>query len=120
MLTFEESREALSQIADNLPPDIFKELNGGIILLPDTLSDDEDFLILGQYHEDPQGLGRYITIYYGSMIDVYGHLSSQAFRKELEAVLYHELVHHLESLAGDHSLEIEDALEIERYLKSKQ
>ncbi|MCL2853180.1 MAG: hypothetical protein FWE20_09150 [Defluviitaleaceae bacterium] len=119
MLTFEESRKALTEIADNLPPAIFDGLNGGILLLPDTLSDDDDMFILGEYHVDPHGMGRYVTIHYGSMVEVYGHLPARLFRKKLESVLHHELVHHLEDLAGDRSLEIQDAIDAEKYLGSK-
>ena len=120
MLTFEESREALTQIADNLPGAIFKELNGGVLLLPDTMTDEHGLLILGQYHVDPLGFGRYVTIHYGSMQKAYGHLCDKAFEKELEGVLHHELIHHLESLAGDRSLEIKDAIEVERILRFKR
>ena len=119
MLTFEESREALTQVADSLPPGIFKSLNGGILLLPDAIRDDNGLSILGQYHVEPYGLGRYITIHYGSMKEVYGHLGPQTFRKKLEGVLHHELVHHLEDLAGDSSLEIQDAIDVEKLLRAR-
>ena len=120
MLTFEESREALSQIADRLPPAIFNGLNGGILLLPDTVTDTDDLLILGEYHVEPFGMGRYVTIHYGSMKQAYGHLGPRTFCKKLESVLHHELVHHLEDLAGDRTLEIEDAIELEKLLSSKR
>jgi len=120
MLTFEEAREALTQIADALPPAIFEELNGGVLLLPDTVTDEHDLLILGQYHVDPLGFGRYVTIHYGSMQAAYGHLSGEAFQKKLEGVLRHELIHHLENLAGDRSLEIKDAIQIERYIRFRR
>ena len=120
MLTFEEAREALTEISDSLPPAIFDGLNGGILLLPDTLSDEHGLMILGQYHVEPNGFGRYVTIHYGSMVEVYGHLSPKAFRKKLDGVLRHELVHHLEDQAGDHTLEIKDAMQIERYLRFRR
>ena len=120
MLTFEESREALTQIADALPCAIFEELNGGILLLPDTMTDEHGLLILGQYHVDPLGFGRYVTIHYGSMIECYGHLSEKAFERKLDEVLRHELIHHIESLAGDRSLEIKDAIEVERHLRFRR
>ena len=120
MLTFEESRKALTQIADALPSPIFKALNGGIILLPDTITDDYDLLILGEYHVEPYGFGRYITIHYGSMKEAYGNLGPRTFFRKLEEVLHHELVHHLEDLAGDRSLDIQDAVELEKLLNSKR
>ncbi|MCL2617129.1 MAG: hypothetical protein FWD96_05745 [Defluviitaleaceae bacterium] len=120
MLTFEESRKALTHMADSLPQSIYNELNGGILLLPGTAADDDELLILGQYHVEPFGMGRYITVYYGSMIEAFGHLGPRAFLKKLKDVLHHELVHHLEDLAGDNSLEIQDTLDIERYLSAGQ
>ena len=120
MLTFEEAREALTQAADNLPANIFEGLNGGIVLLPDTVSDANGLLILGQYNVEPYGFGRYVTIHYGSMQQAYGHLSGEAFAKKLGDVLRHELVHHLEHLAGDRSLEVKDAIEVEKLLRFRR
>ena len=113
MLSFVESEDTLAQMANELPPEIMRELNLGIVLLPDELLDEEGFLILGQYHVEPMGLGRYVTINYGSMVAAFRHLTKEAFAKELRSVLFHELTHHLESLAGDKSLEVQD--EIDRY-----
>ncbi|MCL2580479.1 MAG: YdeI/OmpD-associated family protein [Oscillospiraceae bacterium] len=120
MLTFEEAREALTEISDALPPAIFDGLNGGILLLPDTMQDEHGLYILGQYHYEPNGFGRYVTIHYGSMVKVYGHLSAKGFQNELSSTLRHELVHHLEHQAGDRTLEIKDAMQIERYLRFKR
>ncbi len=119
MLSFEQVQEVLTQIADKIPQAIYRELNGGIILLPDTKphpqSINGDLYILGQYHYEPTGFGRYITIYYGSFCKTYGHLSDSRLANKLEEVLRHELVHHLEHLAGDNSLEVRDAKEIASY-----
>ena len=119
MLTFEEAQEAITQIADNIPPEILKGLNCGIVLLPEIITDNDGLLVLGMYHIEPLGLGRYVTIYYGSIMEAYGYLPSPAFKEKLKDVLYHELVHHLESLAGDRSLEIQDAIDREKYLRIK-
>ena len=116
MLTYAESEEAVAQMVEELPQEILDGLNCGVILRPDTLYDDDGLLILGQYHVEPMGLGRYVTINYGSMVVVYGHLSKNAFRKKLRYVLHHELTHHLESLAGDRSLEIQDAIDKRKYM----
>ncbi|MCL2056154.1 MAG: hypothetical protein FWH02_02915 [Oscillospiraceae bacterium] len=122
MLTFEESQEALTEIADNLPAAIFDRLNGGILLLPDTVRDPKysGLFILGQYHVEPLGFGRYITLHYGSVKEVYGHLPPGAFRRKLEETLRHELVHHIESLAGDRSLEIKDAIQLGQYTQRRK
>ena len=116
MLTYEESDDAIAQFVEELPQEILKGLNCGISLRQETLYDDNGLVILGQYHIEPMGLGRYVTINYGSMVAVYGHLSKNAFRKKLRYVLHHELTHHLESLAGDRSLEIQDAIDKRKYL----
>ena len=119
MLTFEEAQEAVDELIDELPPEIFKELNCGVSLVPDTLYDANGLLILGQYHVQPRGLGRYVTINYGSIAIAHGHLSPEDFREEIRHVLHHELTHHLESLAGDRSLEIEDEKNVRQLLARK-
>ena len=119
MLTFEEAQAALDELVDELPPGIFKGLNCGVSLLPDVLYDSNGLLILGQYHVQPRGLGRYVTINYGSMMLAHGHLCPIKFRDKLKKVLHHELTHHLESLAGDRSLEIKDALDVRKMLSGQ-
>lgn len=119
MLTFEECQEMLTEIADGLPPAIFQGLNGGILLLPDTVPHPEkvtgNLYILGQYRYEPTGFGRYVVIYYGSFCLAHGNLSHDGQRRKLAELLHHELTHHLEHLAGDRSLEIQDAVDIARY-----
>ena len=119
MLTFEEAQEALSQLIDALPPEIFKGLNCGVALLPDTVYGDNGLLILGQYHVEPHGLGRYVTIHYGSLWAIYGYMDAQGFTEKLKDVLHHELTHHLEHLAGDRSLEIKDAHDVRKMLANR-
>lgn len=123
MLPFEEVQDILTEIADRIPYAIYRELNGGVILLPEVKRHPKgiggDLFILGEYHVEPVGFGRYITIYYGSFAQVHGHLPREILRDKLEEVLRHELVHHLESLAGDRSLELKDARELEHYRRQK-
>ena len=116
MLNFEETQETLTQQTDALPPGIYKGLNCGVILIPDAMYDANGLLILGQYHVDPYGLGRYVTIHHGSLMVAYGHLSAEEFVEKLRDTLHHELTHHLESLAGDRSLEIKDKQDIAKIL----
>jgi len=116
MLTFEEAQEAMDELVDELPPEIFKGLNCGVALIPDTTYSSNGLLILGQYHVEPRGLGRYVTIHYGSIFASHGHLPPEQFREKLKDVLHHELTHHLENLAGDRSLEIKDAHDVGRML----
>ncbi len=119
MIDFEEAGKILDELAAELPQELYKELNGGIILLPearlDPLARNNDLYIMGEYHSGG-GLGRYISIYYGSFERLYGHLSREALKKELAATLKHEFTHHLESLAGEDDLEEEDERYINNYL----
>ena len=121
MLSFEKANEILTDAADNLPDEIYKSLNGGIVLLPAVVQHSEGarLYILGQYHYEPWGFGRYITIHYGSFSRVYGHLEEPEQEEKLRGVLFHELTHHLEHQAGDKSLEIQDALDLETYKGGK-
>lgn len=122
MISIEEMEEMLNEIAAEIPDEIYKELNGGIRLSQElklsTMSINNDLYILGEYHKD-RNMGRYIIIYYGSFLQVYGHLGKEALREQLMHTLKHELTHHLESLAGERGLEIKDARFIEDYLKHK-
>ena len=115
-MTFEEAEIALDEIAAALPREIFRGLNGGYVLTPETVTDADDLVILGQYHYEPNGLGRYITVYYGSIFEAYGRLEAKDFRIKLKEILHHELTHHLEDLAGDNSLEIQDEIDRVEYL----
>lgn len=120
MITFDEVGAMLDDIAGELPPDLYKELNGGINLLPDAKVHPEsnkrdDLYILGEYYNEPQGLGRYIVIYFGSFISLYGHLKHENQKRELRRILLHEFTHHLESLAGERELEIKDVDNLLKY-----
>jgi len=121
LYTIEEINEILDEVAAELPEGVFRELNGGVSLLDETKRSNKDphggLFTLGEYRRDQ--MGRYIVIYYGSMIAVYGHSSYKKMRKHLRDVLTHELTHHLESLAGDRSLEKEDEKDLMDYFKRK-
>ena len=121
MFTIEEINCMLDEIAAELPEGVFRELNGGVSLLPDTKRSDKDpdggLFTLGEYRRDQ--MGRYIVIYYGSLIAVYGKSGNKKMRKHLRDVLTHELTHHLESLAGDRSLEVEDEMDLIDYISRK-
>lgn len=122
MIPLEEMEAMLNEIAVEFPQEIYKELNGGIILLPEAKLNPKakknELYILGEYHSGGN-MGRYIIIYYGSFLHVYGHLSKEVLKKELIHTLKHEFTHHLESLAGERNLEIKDAQYMEDYLNSK-
>lgn len=116
-MSFEEAQDVLDEIAAALPREIFRGLNGGYVLTDETIFDGDGLVIMGMYHHEPLGLGRYITVHYGSLLAVYGFMPPQIFREKLKEVLHHELTHHLESLAGDRSLEIQDEIDRAGFLE---
>jgi hypothetical protein len=108
----------LDEIAAELPDEIFEELNGGVSLLPGKKFSEADpsggLLTLGEYRRDQ--MGRYIVLYYGSICAVHGHETREELRENLRKLLAHELTHHIESLAGERDLEIEDEIDLAEYL----
>jgi len=122
LFTIEKINDLLDEIAAELPVEIFRDLNGGVSLLPDTKISDKDpeggLYTLGEYRRDQ--MGRYIVIYYGSLCAVHGNSSHNKMRKRLRDVLTHELTHHLESLAGERDLEIEDEIDLHDYFDRKK
>jgi len=116
MLTFEEVGVILDEIAEELPQAFFKDLNGGILLLPEARQGPGDTSLgiytMGEYVRD--GMGRYIIIYYGSFAALYAYSSPKKLREELRETLLHEFTHHVESLAGARDLEIKDDMELAR------
>ncbi len=118
MVSLNEAREMLDELAAELPEGIFTRLNGGVLLLPETKLSPEavanDLYTLGEY-ENSYAMGRTVRIYYGSILRARGDLPPEQFREVLREVLHHELTHHLESMAGDHGLEEDDALHLAWY-----
>jgi len=118
MISIEEVEAMLDELALELPQEFYKDLNGGIILLPEAKLHEKninnDLFILGEYHRN-QAMGKFIVIYYGSFSHVFGYLSSEQIKKELRKTLRHEFRHHIESLAGERGLEIQDAKDIKEY-----
>ena len=127
MVTFEEMGAMLDEIAEEMPEEFYRELNGGIFLSPETkihpespegIRGRENLYVVGEYHNERAGyggLGRYIAIYYGSFAKLYSRLDPKIQKEELRKTLVHEFTHHLESLAGERGLEIKDAETIEGY-----
>lgn len=122
MITFDECGEMLDEIADSVPYELYRELNGGITLREETrlhpLAKNNDLYILGVYVHD--NLGRYINIYYGSFIKVFANKSKSESYNELKRILLHEIRHHNEFLAGVDDLVLYDNEQIKNYLESKK
>ena len=90
MVPIEEVEEMLDKIAEELPQEFYRDLNGGIILLPELKlhpkNKANDLYIMGEYHNSIN-MGRYISIYYGSFERIYGHLQPDQLYGELKNVL---------------------------------
>jgi hypothetical protein len=120
MMTIDEMQDVLDELAEELPEVFYNDLNGGIVLLPEARESEysrkADLYTLGEYHHGG-AMGNYIKIYYGSFERLYGHLSDEAMKNELRRTLRHEFRHHIETLAGEDDLEVEDAVFIRDYLE---
>lgn len=120
MYTIDETEVMLNEIAEEIPKELYNELNGGIVLKEEAKlhpqNKAKDLFILGEYHSDSQ-LGNFIAIYYGSFVQTFGSESLAEYKEQLRRVLKHEFLHHVEGLAGVQDLEVEDAREIQNYLK---
>ena len=120
MISIDEMQEMLSELVDELPEPFFAELNGGVSLLPEAKPNPaahaDDLYILGEYHSGGF-LGRAVFLYYGSFERVFGHLAPLALKRELRKTLRHEFRHHIESLAGEDGLILEDKRQLEEYFR---
>ncbi|MDT8284735.1 MAG: metallopeptidase family protein, partial [Thermovirgaceae bacterium] len=100
-----------NEVIEALPRDLFKHLNGGIVVEP-SAKEEGEFFILGEYIEDP-GMGKIIILYYGSFRETLGDVSVGEWKEEIEDTIVHELRHHIESLAGVDDLSLEEEEEPE-------
>jgi hypothetical protein len=121
-LDIDDFHTILEEISSEIPEVLFKELNGGIVVLPEAQIHPESvggqslLYTLGEYRVQIPGLGRYIAIFYGSFMRVFGeNADPERLRKEMRKTLRHEFRHHIESLAGARDLEVEDKLSILKY-----
>lgn len=103
MLSYEEAGVVLDELANELPDGIFEKLNGGVSFVEDSVTSEDGRYTLGTYFRNE--MGRYIELYYGSFVNLFGDMDDELFRRRLKNTLHHELTHHIESLAGDRSLE---------------
>ena len=117
----DEVEEILEDICESIPSYAFDHLNGGIILSEDKKYHEEsradDLLVMGEYQRSI--LGNMIKIYYGSFMEMYRYSSRERLKEKLEEVLLHEFTHHLEFLANEWGLVIQDKKFLEEYRKGK-
>ena len=82
-MTFEVFEETALEIAETFPEDLFRELNGGIMVRRHRrihpAAQDHDLFVLGEYHVD-RFLGRFIVLYYGSFELCFGYSSADDLR----------------------------------------
>lgn len=118
MISIDRFTEILDELAEELPPAFFEELNGGIVVDPGRPLHPEarhgDLHVMGEYRSDP-AMGHYIVLYYGSFRRVHGGLDEAALREEMRSVLRHEFRHHVEGRAGVRDLEVWDEQQLAAY-----
>ena len=119
VLPIDRVEQMLDELAEQFPPELFDELNGGVNLLEQAVPDPEfpegEMYILGEFCDDL--LGRYINLYYGSFAALAKQegWTEEIWREELSITLSHELTHHMESRGGLHALDDRDAEELARW-----
>jgi hypothetical protein len=123
VLTLEEAGALLDTLAGELPQEFYRELNGGVLLAPETKRHPEarpgdPLYIMGEYLSGG-ALGRQVILYYGSFVRVLGDSPRADWEAELRVTLRHEFTHHIEALAGERGLEIKDAAAMARYRARK-
>ena len=101
-MTYDEFAAAVDEETRQLPPYVFEELYGGVLvdpgayLHPDRLAD--DLYILGTFS---RGIyGSQIILYYGSFQASAGFADDETMRRMIRDTLRHEFRHHLETRAG--------------------
>ena len=124
ILTFDQVGELLDEMAEEFPQEFYQDLNGGVCLLP-VAKPDPDFpegemYILGEYCNDM--MGRYINLYYGSFAALAEQegWTEEDWEEELWETFAHEFTHHVEGLAGERGLEIEDEAFLEEYRAQRE
>lgn len=122
MVSLEQFHEMLEAAAEELPEELYERLNGGVLLMPGSkLSKhavDADLYTLGEYQYSTV-MGSRIVLFYGSFKRVFGHCSPEELMGHVRDTLRHEFRHHLEHLAGERDLELEDEEALRRYYEEK-
>ncbi len=118
-MTLEHFNRLADEVADEVPQEFFRQLNGGIILQPAAKHHPKSvsgspLYIMGEYCRSRM-MGRHINLFYGSFDAAYGDCSDEAMKQHIRSTLFHEFRHHLEALAGSRALEDEDALKLAGY-----
>lgn len=124
MLTFDQAGDLLDEIAEAFPEAFYRDLNGGISLLPEAKNDPDyppgELYVMGEYCNDQ--MGKYINLYYGSFAALAREesWSDETWREQLSSTLAHEFTHHMEGLAGERGLEIKDEQFMEEFRAGRE
>lgn len=123
-VTYDEMKEIVEELCDELPEVFYNELNLGVVLedmvrFGDISFESDPLYVLGLYSVDM--LGSKISIFYGSMKVVYGYIHDrEEIKDKVRSTLRHEFTHHLERLAGEKDLEIDDEIRLAKYIQKYQ
>ncbi len=120
-MTLEHFNQLADEVADEIPQEFFRKLNGGIILqsrakMHPASVPGAPLYIMGEYCRSYM-MGRHIVIYFGSMNASFGHCSDEEMKAHIRSTLFHEFRHHLESLGGSRELEKVDAVRLAEYCR---
>ena len=119
ILSLDEVGEILDEMAETFPEVFYRDLNGGISLLPEAVEDPEfppgEIYIMGEYCNDQMGL--YINLYYGSFAALAEkeEWTREDWEDELYTTLAHEFTHHIEGLALENGLDRKDEQELAEF-----
>lgn len=121
-MTFREFRRLVQEMADEIPPEFMRGLQG--VHAIEEAREEPDYVDvwrLGEYLDPgPEdflgsggGLGRHVALYYGSFREVARGDPEFDWEEEIWETLTHELRHHVESLAGEDAL-VQDDVEVSK------
>ena len=119
ILSFDEVGEILDEMAETFPEVFYRDLNGGISLLPEAVVVPDtapgEIYTMGEYCNDQMGL--YINLYYGSFAALAEkeEWTREDWEDELYTTLAHEFTHHIEGLALENGLDRKDEQELAEF-----
>ncbi|NLV15658.1 MAG: hypothetical protein GXY50_00415 [Syntrophomonadaceae bacterium] len=114
-MTFDKFAAMLDYVVDSIPQRFLYNLNGGFNLRKEKKREG-DYYIMGEYIEDGFG-GCIIMFYYGSFVEVLEGEAEDCWAEEIADTVFHEMQHHLESLAGREDLARKEIEELAKALK---
>lgn len=105
---------------NKIPPVLLRDLNMGIHVSPKQQEDDEenDYYIMGEYIQNE--LGNQVVLYYGSFRYFLQDDPLETWHKEIMDTIKHELIHHVEAMAGQEDLALQEDIEVSIRKKSSQ